>query len=239
MDTTGYIALSRQIALERHMTTIANNIANANTSGYRAEHALFEPFLEQAGEPRQVAFVQDVGLYRDLTPGPIAQTGNPLDLAIDGEGYLTVQTPDGERYTRGGHLGLDASGQVVDSQGNPVLDEGGSPITVPPEESQLTVGEDGTLTSTSGPIARLQLVTFGNEEAMTREGGGLYASAEVPRPATGRLVQGAIEGSNTVPVLEMTSLMATVRAFQGVQQLVDAQDELDRNAIQHLVSVSS
>jgi flagellar basal-body rod protein FlgF len=239
MDTTGYIALSRQIALERHMTTIANNIANANTSGYRAEHTLFEPFLEQAGEPRQVAFVQDVGLYRDLTPGPIAQTGNPLDLAIDGEGYLTVQTPAGERYTRGGHLGLDASGRLVDAQGSPVLDEGGSPVTVPPGESQLTVGEDGTLTGAAGPIAKLQLVTVGNEEAMAREGGGLYASSEVPRPATGRLVQGAIEGSNTVPVLEMTSLMATVRAFQGVQQLVDAQDELDRDAIQHLVSVSS
>src|SRR4051812_50193475 len=105
MDTTGYIALSRQIALERHMTTIANNIANANTSGYRAEHASFEPFLEQAGEPRRGGLVQDVGLYRDLTPGPIAQTGNPLDPAIHGGGYLPGATPGGERHTRGGQLG--------------------------------------------------------------------------------------------------------------------------------------
>lgn len=239
MDTTSYVALSRQITLRRHMATIANNIANAATTGYRAEHTLFEPVIEAAGEPRQLAFVQDVGLFRDTSPGPIAATGNPLDLAIQGDGYLTFRTPAGERYGRAGHLQLDAEGRLVDASGNPILDEAGAEVTLPPGERGMTVAEDGTIAGSAGPVARLQLVTFGNEQALQREGGGLYRSEAVPRPATGRFVQGALEGANVAPVLEMTAMLETVRAFQGVQRLIDTQDELDRKAIDRLVSVAS
>ena len=91
MDTTSYLALSRQVALQRHMTTIATNLANASTSGYRAEHTVFEQLLQRVGEPGRVAFVQDVALARDLGPGPIEQTGNPFDLALDGDGYLELR----------------------------------------------------------------------------------------------------------------------------------------------------
>ena len=126
MDTTGYVALSRQMVLQRHMTTIANNIANAGTTGYRAEHTLFEQALARPGEPEPAAFVQDVGLYRDTRPGAVTQTGNQFDLAINGEGYLSFQTPAGERYGRAGHLQPDATGRLTDAAGNPVLDDGGT-----------------------------------------------------------------------------------------------------------------
>jgi flagellar basal-body rod protein FlgF len=240
MDTTSYVAVSRQIALQRAMTSVANNIANANSTGFRAEHALFEPYLAAAGEPKKVAFVQDVGLYRDPSPGTVDTTGNPLDLAIVGPGYLTFQTPQGERYARAGHLAIDADGQLVDARGNPLLDDRGSPVVVPQGERQITVAEDGTITGSQGggPIARLQLVTFGGEQDLTREGDGLYRASAVPRPiATGRIVQGALERSNVSPVQEMTTMMMILRAFQGTEQLIEAQDELDRRAIDRLVAV--
>jgi flagellar basal-body rod protein FlgF len=217
MDTTSYIALSRQVALQRHMATIANNIANAATTGYRAERTLFEPVLEPAGEPRRLAFVQDVGLYRDLSPGPITQTGNRLDLAIDGEGYFAFRTGAGVRYGRAGHLELDAEGRLVDARGNPILDDGGAPVTVPQADRDLTIGADGTVANRAGPIARLQPVTFANEQALRREGDGLYRAAadQQPRPAAGRVAQGALEQANVSPVQEMTTMVETYEPSRG------------------------
>lgn len=240
MDMTGYVALSRQIALQRHLATIANNIANSSTTGYRAEHTLFEATLEPAARsarPR-VAFVQDVGLYRDVAAGPIEGTGNGLDLAVQGEGYFTFETRAGERYGRGGRLAVDSEGRLVDPQGNPLLDEGGVAIVLPAGERSPTIAEDGTVATVAGPVARLRLVTFANEQALEREGDGLYVSDAPPRPATGRIVQGALEGANVAPVLEMTAMLSTVRAFEGTQRLIETQQDLERRAIERLVSVN-
>lgn len=239
MDTTSYIALSRQIALQRHMATIANNVANAATTGYRAEHTLFEPVLERSGDPpRRLAFVQDVGLYRDLSPGSLNQTGNRLDLALEGDGYLTFRTAAGVRYGRAGHLELDAAGQLVDARGNPLLDEGGAPVTVPPGDRDLTIGEDGSIANRAGPLARIRPVTFANEQALRREGDGLHRTDQAPRPATARVVQGALEAANVSAVAEMTTLIETTRAFEGTQRLIETQHELDRRSIERLISVS-
>ena len=130
MRTTSYLALSRQAVLERQMTNVANNLANAATTGYRAEHMVFEDTLHRAGRQR-VAFVQDVGLARDLAPGPITQTGNPLDLAIEGQGYLAFETDAGTRYGRAGRLEIAPDGRLVNSAGRPVLDDGGKPSFSP------------------------------------------------------------------------------------------------------------
>lgn len=239
MDTTTYIALSRQLTLQRNLTTIANNIANAGTSGFHAERTLFETVLERAGGPRRVAFVQDVGQFRKLSPGTVSTTGNALDLAISGEGYFTFQTPAGPRYTRAGHLERDAAGQLVDAGGNALLGDGGAPIVIPADEPEIAIAGDGTISGRLGPLARLQLVTFANEQAMEREGSGLYRADTPPVPAGGSLVQGAIEGSNVAPVLEMTAMLSTSRAFEGTQRMIETQHELDRRAIERLISTSS
>src|SRR6056297_1805926 len=139
MDNTSYVALSRQLTLERQMSVVAGNIANMNTAGYKTEHLLFEEVLERAGKPGRVAFVQDVGLIRDLGPGALETTGNPLDLAINGEGYFTVETENGARYTRGGHFSLNGEGAVVTSGGHPLLDAGGAPIQLPPESVGISI----------------------------------------------------------------------------------------------------
>lgn len=237
MDTTRYIALSSQIVLQRQMTQIANNLANVGTTSYRAEHSRFEQMLtRQPGAPG-VAFVQDAAPVRDLAPGPIMPTGNAFDLAIDGPGYLTVGTPDGPRFTRAGSLTLDAQGQLVDARGNPLLDDGGSPIVLAADDGQVTVAGDGTVSVRSGPVAHIGLVGFADERQLERQGDGLYRSpVESPQPdAGGRLVQAALEGSNVQPILEMTTMLATVRAFEGSQKLLDTQHELDRSTIERTI----
>jgi flagellar basal-body rod protein FlgF len=240
MDTTSYLALSRQVVLHRHMATLANNLANATTTGYRAEHTLFDQVLDRGAGNNAAAFVRDVALIRDLTPGAVVPTGNPLDLAIDGPGYLTFATPDGPSYARGGHLAVDASGQIVDSAGHALLDDGGSPIILLADDRQISIAADGTVSGRSGPLARIVVATFANEQAMERVGDGLYRTAEPPLPAGGgRIVQGALEGSNVRPVLELTTMLETVRAFEGAQRLLDTQHELDRATNDRVIRVGS
>ena len=239
MDTTSYLALSRQVALQRHLTTIATNLANTSTTAYRAEHTLFEQVLQRAGGTGRVAFVQDAALVRDLDPGPISRTGNPLDVALDGEGYLAFATSDGTRYGRAGRLELDTAGQPVDARGRPVLDEGGNPVVVPADDRAVTIGEDGTVANRAGPIARLGVWVFANEQALRRVGEGLHVADEAPTPAEGtRLVQGALEGSNVHPVLEMTAMLETTRAFEGTQRMLETEHELERQAIERVIRVA-
>jgi flagellar basal-body rod protein FlgF len=145
------------------------------------------------------------------------------------------------RYGRAGHLGLDAEGRLVNAGGNPIIDDGGAPVTVPQADRDLTIGADGTVANRAGPIARLQPVTFANEQALRREGDGLYRAAadQQPRPAAGRVAQGALEQANVSPVQEMTTMVETVRAFEGTQRLIETRHELDRRAIERLVSVNA
>jgi flagellar basal-body rod protein FlgF len=195
--------------------------------------------LQRAGGPGRVAFVQDAALVRDLDPGPMSRTGNPLDVALDGEGYLAFATPDGTRYGRAGRLELDAAGQLVNAQGRAVLDEGGNPVLLPADDRAVTIGEDGTVANRAGPIARLGVWAFANEQALRHVGEGLYAADEAPAPAEGaRLVQGALEGSNVRPVLEMTAMLETARAFEGTQRMIETEHELERQAIERLVRVA-
>ena len=238
MDTISYVALSRQMALDRHMTTLATNIANASSTGYRARHTLFEAELERAGPQQRVAFVQDVGQWQDTAPGPIATTGNQLDVAIDGSGFLAFNTAGGVRYSRAGHLTLDPQGQITDEAGHPVLDQGGQPLLVPAGAGELTIAADGTLSTKAGPIGRLQVVTFQNEQLLSREGDGLYRSPVPPQAAggEGRLVQGALEGADVQPVMEMTSMMQATRLFEGTQKMIDTHHELEMKAIDGMIS---
>jgi flagellar basal-body rod protein FlgF len=232
MRTTSYLALSRQAALERQMATVANNLANATTTGYRAEHMVFEETLHRAGRQR-VAFVQDVGLARDLAPGPIAQTGNPFDLAIDGAGYLAFATADGTGYGRAGRLEVAPDGRLVDANGRALLDDGGNPILLAADETEISIAGDGTVSGGNGPIARIGVYGFANEQALRRAGDGLFSAAGPASAAEGaRVVQGALEGSNVQPVLEMTTMLAAVRAFEGAQRMLDTEHELERQAIE-------
>ncbi len=240
MDTTAYLALGRQMALERMMSTVAANIANASTTGYQAETMRFASVLQRLGASGSAAFVGDPGRTRDTSAGPLATTGNPLDLAIQGKGYFQVQTAGGVRLTRDGHLELDADGQITTAAGDPLLDEGGSPIAVPAGAGPVTVAQDGTVSTRKGSLGRIQPVEVADEQAMQREGDGLLATTQATRPAEdARIEQGMLEGSNVKPILELTRLMETQRAFEGTQKMLEAHHDLERRAIQTLAGTQS
>ena len=156
MQNALLIGLSRQMVLDRQMDVVANNIANVNTTGYKADNSLFEEYLGSGahednfvGSDRRVSYVQDRGTFRDFTQGSADQTKNPLDIAIDGSAFLVVQTPAGERYTRDGGLQLNNQGQLVTAAGNPVLGTGG-PIVFQPTDHDINVTPDGTVSVRGG-----------------------------------------------------------------------------------------
>src|SRR3982751_3671823 len=156
MENSLLVGLSRQMVLERQMDVVANNVANVNTNGYKADKSLFQEYLRTGarednfiGSDRAVSFVLDRGSYRDFTQGPAEQTKNPLDVAIDGGGFLVVQTAAGERYTRDGGLQINNQGQLVTAAGNPVLGNSG-PIVFQPTDKEVSIASDGNVTVVEG-----------------------------------------------------------------------------------------
>ncbi len=238
MDTTAYVALSRMDTLQRQMNTVASNLANLSTNGYRGEALRFGEFLESGSDGPGIAFVGIEGVYRDFREGPIETTNNPLDLAISGDGFFSVLTPSGVRYTRDGHFELSSIGEIVTNEGYPLLDEGGAPIALANGLRDFSVGEDGTMTSEGTVIGRLQAMGFGQNQALSLDGGGLFRAGQAPSIADqSKILQGSLERSNVEPVLEITRMMETVRAFEGTQRLIDVDNEMERKVIERALDL--
>lgn len=236
MENPSYVALSRQMTLRRQLDVISNNVANMNTTGFKQQRMLFTEFLERPGMHEQVSFVQDRAVVRDLSVGGLTQTGNPLDVALTGHGYFTVDTVNGPRYSRAGNFRLNDQRQVVDGGGLPVLADNGQPITIPDGTRDIKITGDGTVATELGPVAKLNIVTFKNEQLMTEVGSGLYVSDEEPQPAPAdtKVAQGMLENSNVKPVVEMTAMIEIQRQYQSNQRLIDTEHERMRSAIQKL-----
>ena len=242
MKNAGYVALSRQMILQHQMDAIANNIANMTTPAYKAEELIFaEELARTQGASKSesgngISFVHDPTRMRRLAPGPMTSTHNPLDLALSEDGYFVVETAAGERYTRAGNFTLDEAGQIVTSQGRPVLGEGGAPLVVPPEAKSITIAPDGTVSTDQGEIGRIQVVVFENRQMLMKQQNNLYeANGERPIPAEDpKVSQGMLEGSNVQGVVEMTRLINVVRSYQASQRLLEKEDQLQRKAIEIL-----
>ena len=236
MENTTYIALSRQNALRRQLDVVANNIANMNTTGFKQQRMQFTEFLMRPGMHEQASFVQDRAVVRDLAAGGMTSTGNPLDAALNGPGYFTVDTASGRRYTRNGSFHMDDQRQLVDGNGLPVLADNGQAITIPAGTANVEIKADGTITTELGPVARLNLVTFEREQLMVEVGNGLYVSDEEPQPApeTTKVAQGLLEQSNVKPVVEMTQMIEISRQYQQAQKMIENEHERIRSVIQRL-----
>lgn len=240
MDSVTLLGLSQQMTLRRTMDMIANNLANASTTAYKSEQMIFEEYLvevENAGVTSSMTFVIDKGLARDVSIGRFEVTGGQLDIAVDGPGYLAVETPSGERYTRNGHLRLDAEGRLVTTDGQAVLDNNSRPITLNPEDGDLSIAGDGTISVKGAErIARLKLVEFDNPRLLEKEGAGLYGpGTETPRTAEkSKIVQGALESSNVQPILEMSRMIDVSRTYQATARLLDRSEDLTVKTIQSL-----
>lgn len=249
MQNAILVGLSRQVGLAREMDVVANNIANLNTTGFKADGSLFEEYLNSSARADQtgsrVSFVRDRGVWHDMSQGPIERTGNPLDVAIDGKGFLVVQTPNGERYTRNGSLQISATGQLVTSDGFPVLGDGG-PIALQSTDREVQISRDGTISVREGTSkvdsarGKIRLVTFANPQQLQKEGSSTFSATAgaTPQPATtGGLLQGALEKSNVRGVVEMSRMIEITRAYTQLDSLLQQQNDLGQSAIDKLADV--
>lgn len=243
MENTSYIALSRQAALWRQMEVVANNMANANTPAYKGEAMMFREYLVDTRSDRRavgdkVAFVQDVGVLRDTREGPLTKTDNPFDFALHGDGMFQIETQAGMRFTRNGHFRLDEGGMLVNTQGFAVMDERDSPLIFAPNETRVEVARDGTVSTENGVVGKLKVVKFANDQEVRKAGDGLYETTQTPeqveRPD---IAQGMMEESNVQPVIEITRMTQILREYQGVQKMIDAENDRQMKAIQALANV--
>ena len=252
MENTLLIGLSRQMTLERQMDVVANNVANVNTNGFKADRSLFEEFLKSgahednfARSDRRVSFVQDRASFHDFAAGNTEQTKNPLDVSIDGGGFLVVQTPAGERYTRDGGLQINNLGQLVTAGGNPVLGTSG-PIVFQPTDKQINIASDGNVTVLEGVgridsvRGKLRIVSFANAQKLVKDGNNLFSAGQgiAPQPDIGsRVRQGFIEKSNVNSVTEMSRMIEITRTYTQISALLQQQSDLHKSAIEKLADV--
>ncbi len=241
MESPLLLALSRQLAVRDQMETIANNVANMSTPAYKGERTLFHEYLSgPTGKNNEITFPQLKGIFRETHEGAVATTGNSLDVALRGKGYLVVEKPDGfTRYTRDGHLSLNNKNQIVTQQGYPVMGVNNRPMTVPQDAKSVTIAADGTISAGDVRVGQFKLVSFENEQHLVRTGDGLYRTDAAPQKATDvDVVQGSLEGANIQPVVEVTRMIEASRIYQSAQKIVNSEDERIRKAIERLSKVA-
>jgi len=251
MENSGLIGLSRQMALRRELDVIANNMANLTTTGFKADSHIFHEHLMPVARSdrfmrpdRRLSFVLDRATWHDLGQGPIQHTGNPLDVAIDGNAFLAVQTPQGERYTRNGALQINAQGELVTSQGYRVVGENG-PILFQPGDRDIAISREGTITVRQGTNVaeaqrgKLRIVGFAQPERLEKDGTTLFRPAgQAPQPApTAGVIQGSIEKSNVRSVIEMTRMIEVTRTYTSIAGMLQSHGDLRRTAIERLAEV--
>jgi flagellar basal-body rod protein FlgF/flagellar basal-body rod protein FlgG len=245
MDSGYYAACTALISRTKELDTIANNLANASTPGFRAEQDVFSEVLATASNPSGSPLVQAMnsfgilsGTTLDHAQGALQKTGNDLDVAIEGSGFFEVETKDGPMYTRNGGFQISAHGQLVTGQGDAVMGEGGA-ITMPPGE--VSISPDGTISSKGAVVGKLKVVEFPDSTQLTSMGNAYYsAPANTATPATQSSVrQGMLESSNVNPILGMVQLVTAQRSAEMMQKaLAMFSSEIDKTATQDLPKVS-
>ena len=233
-----YPYITRQMGLVRELDTLAQNVANASTTGYKAESLVFVEHVTAAHrEGPSMSMGHAKSRFTDLDPGGVTMTGGTFDLAIEGDGFFQVAGPDGETLlTRAGAFVTDRFGTVMTHDGLPLLDLGGAPIQVPGDADQISIGRDGTMSTGEGPFAQVGLVSIPDTIGLQRVGdtrfryappdGGAPAPVEFPR-----VMQGFLEQSNVRPVLELARLIEVEKAYTAGQSILDREDERLRNML--------
>lgn len=242
MQASLYVTLSAQMALEQRLNTVATNVANLGTAGYRAEEVKFETILSEAGG-REVAFTTPGETFLSRKAGPLIKTDSPLDVGVQGDGWLAVRGPGGPVYTRDGRMQVTAAGDLQDLSGRPILDPGGSPLTVDPEGPPITIGQDGIISQGTNQIGALGVFRLDPAAKLTRVAGGAVASDRPGQPildfnqrdaTTVRVQQGFQEGANVNPVMEMSRLIEITRTFQNAAAAVAETESSLQDAIRGL-----
>lgn len=236
MENATYASLTRQSGLMSEMRTIANNIANASTTGYRAEGITFAEHIAALG-PDDASLSMARASVRQTSElqGALTQTGGTFDVAIEGEGFFLIQTAAGERLTRSGNFTPNAEGDLVTTDGYPVLDAGGAPVFVPLGVTALGIAPDGTISADGQPVGQIGVFLPNNPMAMTRENGVRFAAPDgFEQQPDAKIVHGFLEESNVNPIEEITRMIEVQRAYELGQAFLDKEDERIRSAIRTL-----
>ncbi|MCI4666372.1 MAG: flagellar hook-basal body complex protein [Neomegalonema sp.] len=236
MDNAGYVLLTRQSGLMDQLDVLATNIANTDTTGYRREATVFSEYIKTTeSKLGSVSMATLRTRYADMTQGVLQKTGSKLDVAIEGEGFFRVRTPDGERLTRAGSFTIATDRSLVTLDGHQVLDDGGAAITIPPDAADIKIGIDGTLSAKAGQIGKLALVTVEDTASLRRADSKLLIANTPLRQAEGaRVSQGFLESSNVNPLLEITQLIEVQRAYELGQSLIDTEAKRIEQAVRTL-----
>ena len=243
MDISSYVLLSHEQALRRKLDVAANNMANMSTAGFKREQPVFKEYVERQDDAavdaaRNTSYVLDVGQVHDTAAGSFEATGNPLDVMIDGPGYLSVETADGgTAYTRAGYVKVLEGGDLATAGGQRILGEGGKPINVPPEDAtNLSVTADGTVSGKTGPLGRIAVTVFDDERGVDPRGDGLFdaANGRELTAAETKLRSGGIESSNVQPIVETTNMVEILRAYQTSMAMSQSLSDMRKSAIDRL-----
>jgi len=243
-----YLAASAALAYEKRLEAVANNLANLNTAGFKRDNVSFQAYmLNQAGSPAPVnppypqaaspeSFWVECKSLTDFSPGFLRQTGNPFDLALNGKGFFSAQSPDGELYTRRGNFSLSPEGVLVTQEGWPVMGDGGE-IRVAGRNSNrrsldVTVGEDGAVQVNGSKVGRLRVSDFPAPDSLTKVNGCYFKTGSDPEPMEDfRMAQGFLEMANVEAVQLMTEMIEIHRGYESYQRVIRAIDELNSKSI--------
>jgi len=241
MNSGMYSALSGSITAMKRLDVISNNLANVNTPGFKKDKMLFESMVNGNVNPPAVPqgstadpILQKDSLFIDYSAGSVTQTGNTLDMAIDGDGFFVVNTPTGPAYTRQGNFRISSDGTLVTSDGYPVMGDGG-PVTIP--GGSVDVSSSGQVTVDSLPSGMLNLVDFPKPYKLTKTGSALFVPTDPqtkPQVATGNVRQGHLEGSNVETITEMVQMIESNRYFESCQRVIRGFDDMTAKAVNDL-----
>lgn len=242
MNSGMYAAVSGNLAAMRRLDVISNNLANVNTPGFKKDKMAFEGLLAGATNPPAVPqgstadpILQKENMYIDYSSGPVSQTGNTLDLALDGDGFFAVATPEGTAYTRQGNFRLSADGTLVTSDGYPVQGQGGGAIHI--QGNRIEIDAKGVITVDGAPAGTISLVDFDKPYNLTKTGSTLFVPADQQAPrqsGTTQIRQGQLEGSNVESISEMVQMIETNRYFEACSKVIKGYDDIAAKAANEL-----
>ncbi len=228
-----YVAMSGAVAQDRALDVVANNVANARTTAYKAERLAFNEVLNEKGE---LSYVDAERTALDGTGGALVATDNPLDLALDGDGWFAVETPQGTRYTRDGAFSLNDANILVDGSGNAVRGAGGAEILVPPDAADISIDAEGNVFADDDPVGQLEVVRF-DDKQMTREGANLFRAAGRPvRDELPAVVSGHLESSNFNTVRGMVDLVRISRTYESLHRMIENYRQVDQRTARDIGS---
>ncbi len=236
MDNGVYTALNRQSGLMAEMRVIANNMANISTTGFRRQGVLFAEHIASAGPgAASLSMASAEGRLVSLVQGTLSQTGGTFDLAIEGDGFFLIETPQGNRLTRAGSFMPSADGELVTPDGMRLLDAGGAPLSVPSGVGRIAIGHDGTVSADGNPVAQIGLWVPSDPTGLIADGATRFAVPQGIEPLDGgRVFQGFLEGSNVEAVSEIARMIEVQRAYELGQGFLDSEDRRIRSVVESM-----